>query len=57
MRKLLVASLVAVLGAGTGVGVSVATAASAAPHASSGFTCSHFSDPTVEFVWSHVCRF
>lgn len=55
MRRLLITAL-SLLVAG---GVGVATSASAAPHAATqtSFTCSHFQDPTVEFVWSHVCHF
>ena len=55
MRKLLFAALSATLATGIGW----ATSAAAAPQASSQtqFTCSHFQDPTVELVWSHVCRF
>jgi len=51
MRKLLIV-LTIVLTAG----VASAGTASATPQASA-FTCSHFTDPTVEFVWSHVCHF
>ena len=52
MRKLIATALTLVLGTGIGL----ATAASAAPQAApqTTFTCSHFQDPTVEFVWSHV---
>ena len=55
MRKLLAAAISLVFATGLGV----ATAASAAPQAASqtSFTCSHFQDPTVELVWSHVCHF
>lgn len=53
MRKLLAAAIAATLAAGIGV----ATSASASTQAAPQFTCSHFQDPTVELVWSHVCRF
>jgi hypothetical protein len=54
MRRLLVLSLVATLGTGIGL----ASSASATPRAASPqFTCVYFSNPTVEYVWSHVCRF
>ena len=57
MRKLLAALVTALVATGIGV----AGAASAAPPAhraaQTGFTCSHFQDPTVEYVWSHVCHF
>ena len=50
MRKLL-----AVLTVVVAAGIGFAGPASAAPQTE--FTCSHFQDPTVEFVWSHVCHF
>jgi len=54
MRRLLFAAIAATFTAGIGL----ASAASASPEASSTqFTCVHFSDPTVELVWSHVCHF
>ena len=55
MRKLLAITLALV----SATGIGFATTASAAPEAAApaAFTCSHFQDPTVELVWSHVCRF
>ena len=55
MRKLLLTAMALVFATGIGF----ATTASAAPQASdqATFTCAHFQDPTVELVWSHVCRF
>lgn len=55
MRRLLFIALTLVLGTAIGF----AGSASAATHASArtSFTCSHFQDPTVELVWSHVCHF
>jgi hypothetical protein len=54
MRKLLTVVTLALA-----MGVGFATTASTAPQVSAqtGFTCVHFQDPTVELVWSHVCRF
>jgi hypothetical protein len=54
MRKLLVATLAVALGSG----LAITTQASAAPKpATQSFTCVYFQNPTVEFVWSHVCHF
>jgi hypothetical protein len=50
MRKLLIVLTVALTAS-----LGFAGTASAAP--TTDFTCSHFQDPTVEFVWSHVCHF
>lgn len=53
MRRLLFAAIAATFLTGVGF----AGAASASPHASSTqFTCAHFSDPTVEYVWAHACH-
>ena len=54
MRKLLTVLAVVLT-----TGIAFATTASAAPQpsAQTAYTCAHFQDPTVEFVWSHVCRF
>ena len=40
-----------------GIGLTGAASASTDTSAQTSFTCAHFQDPTVEFVWSHVCRF
>jgi hypothetical protein len=55
MRKLLLTVLALV----SATGIGFATTASAAPRASAQATptCAYFQDPTVEFVWSHVCHF
>jgi hypothetical protein len=54
MRKLLALALSGTFLAGVGA----ATAASAAPTAApTPTTCVYFSNPTVEYVWSHVCHF
>jgi hypothetical protein len=50
LRKLLIVLTVAVTAS-----IGFAGTASAAP--TTAFTCSQFQDPTVEFVWSHVCHF
>ena len=55
MRTLLLTVLTLVFA----IGIGFTTAASAAPRASaqSTPTCAYFQNPTVEFVWSHVCHF
>ena len=55
MRKLLATAIAAMFA----TGLVAATGASASTTAASQvqFTCAHFQDPTVELVWSHVCRF
>ena len=55
MRKLLAAAIAATFATGVAVATSAAASTEAAPQAQ--FTCTHFQDPTVELVWSHVCRF
>ena len=53
MRRILFAAIAATFLSGVGL----AGAAAVSPQAASTqFTCSHFSDPTVEFVWSHACH-
>ena len=57
MRKLVLAAL----SAAVATGITFAGAASAAPtHAASTqtpATCVVWTNPTVEYVWSHVCHF
>jgi len=55
MRKLLAAAIAATLAAGIAVATGASASTAAAP--TQQFTCAHFQDPTVELVWSHVCRF
>ena len=52
MRKLLAAAIAATFATGIGL----ATTASASPQAAP-ITCVYIQNPTVELVWSHVCKF
>lgn len=55
MRKLLFAALSATLA--TGIGFASTASAAPAPRAHTEATCVLIQNPTVEYVWSHVCHF
>ena len=59
MRKFLFAALSAVFASGIAAATVAASAAPqvAAQNQQTTFTCAQFQNPTVEFVWSHVCHF